>query len=228
VLATPQQERALRIFTSPFTFGRTYPVALADPAQGEYQFLARDAVFRSLAKVPSIFKGEPPADYSAFPTRPGFCDLLQQFERPGKAALSWVVAINIEENWMWFALKNPAVMPGRLFWVENKGRHQPPWSGRNSCLGIEDGCMYFDRGVAESSRPNPISCRGIPTSVNLTGRSPFEVRYIQGAVNVPKGFTDVGKAEFLPGEMVFASSSGATVCVPVDSGFLIPPEKSLS
>ncbi|MBN8708618.1 MAG: hypothetical protein BGO12_06445 [Verrucomicrobia bacterium 61-8] len=223
VLAMPRQERALRIFTSPFTLGRTYPLALADPSQGEYQFLARDTVFRSLARVSSIFKGEPPADYSAFPARPGFCDLLQQFERPGKGGLSWVAAINTEENWMWFAIKNPAVMPGRLFWVENKGRHQPPWSGRNCCLGIEDGCMYFDRGVAESSRPNPISRRGIPTSVNLSGKVPFEVRYIQGAINVPKGFGDVAKAAFLPGEAVFSSSTGTAVRFALDSDFLALP-----
>lgn len=223
VLATSRQEGALRIFTSPFSIGRTYPVALADPSQGEYQFLARDAAFHSLARIPSVFKGEPPADYSAFPARPGFCDLLQQFERPNRTGISWVAALNTEENWMWFALKNPAVMPGRLFWVENKGRHQAPWSGRNCCLGIEDGCMYFDRGIAESSRQNPISKKGIPTSVNLSGKNPFEVRYVQGAVNVPAGFGDVANAAFLPGEAVFLSASGVTVRLKIDTDFLIEP-----
>lgn len=224
ILAMPGRERALRIFTSPFGIGRTYPVALANPALGEYQSLARDAAFRSLARVPSIFKGEPPADCSAFPVRPGFCDLLQQFERPNGNGISWVAAINAEENWMWFAIKNPSVMPGRLFWVENKGRHQPPWSGRNSCLGIEDGCMYFDRGVVESCRPNPISRKGIPTCVNLSGKQPFEVRYIQGAVNVPRGFADVATARFLSGEAVFSSSTGRDVRFALDTGFLsLPP-----
>jgi len=223
ILAMPRREKALRIFTSPFVIGRTYPVALANPALGEYQFLARDAAFRSLASVPSIFKGEPPADCSAFPARPGFCDLLQQFERPNGGGISWVAAINTEENWMWFAIKNPSVMPGRLFWAENRGRHQPPWSGRNSCLGIEDGCMYFDRGVAESCRPNPISRKGIPTCVNLRGKHPFEVRYIQGAVNVPRGFSDVANTDFLSGEAVFSSSTGQNIRFALDTSFLSSP-----
>ncbi len=220
VLAAPRQEKALRLFTGPFAIGRTYPLPLSNPSEGEYQFLARDVAFRSLSRVSSIFKGEPPADCSAFPARPGFCDLLQQFERGGKKSPSWVAAINTGENWMWFALKDPSVMPGRLFWMENKGRHKAPWTGRNSCLGIEDGCMYFDRGIAASCRPNPINRRGIPTCVTLDGRRPFTMRYIQGAARVPAGFTDVARVEFPPGEAVFHSSSGAAVRLPVDHGFL--------
>jgi hypothetical protein len=219
VLRMPEREKALRISTSKFSFGRTYPVALANPAAGEYQWVARDAGFRSLSRVPSIFKGEPLGDCSAFPIRPGFCDLLQQFERPSKAGLSWVAAINTEEHWMWFALKNPNLMPGRLFWIENRGRHAPPWSGRNSCLGIEDGCMYFDRGLAASSRANPISRQGIPTCVRLDGNHPFEIRYIQGAVNVPPGFLDVAKVDFVQGSATFHSPNGKRVRVPMDHQF---------
>lgn len=221
-LRMPAREKALRVSTGKFATGRTYPVQLANPAAGEYQWLARDAGFRSLSRVPSIFKGEPPADCSAFPTRPGFCDLLQQFERPSKSGLSWVAAIHTEEHWMWFALKDPALMPGRLFWIENKGRHGIPWNGRNSCLGIEDGCMYFDRGVAESSRTNPISRQGIPTCVRLDARRPLEVRYIQGAAKVPAGFRDVRSVTFTPGAATFHSPTGQRVKVAVAHEFCLP------
>jgi hypothetical protein len=221
-LRVPQTERALRISTSRFDIGRTYPIALANPAAGEYQWLARDAAFKSLSKVPSIFRDEAPGDCSAFPTRKGFCDLLQQFEKPPrKPTLSWVTAVNTEENWLWFAIKNPVQMPGRLFWIENHGRHGHPWNGRNSCLGIEDGCMYFDRGIAESSQPNPISRQGIPTHINFQAKQPYEVRYIQGAIPVPARFDQVAIVDFTPEGLVFHSAKGQKVTAPLDYGFLL-------
>ena len=223
ILRMPRQEGALQVSTSKFTIGRTYPVILANPAAGEYQWLARDASFRSLDRVPSIFKEEGPGDCSRFPVRPGFCDLLQQFERAPKKPNripSWAAAVNNEENWLWFALKNPAIMPGRLFWIENKGRHHAPWSGRNSCLGIEDGCMYFDRGLAESIRPNPISKLGIPTSVQIRKNQSLDVRYIQGAIAVPPGFDRVADVSFTAQSAEFRSDSGQAVVIPVDTGFL--------
>jgi hypothetical protein len=222
ILRTDGDEGTLLISTSKFLLGRTYPVPLANPGAGEYQYLAQDAPFRSLSRVPSIFRNQPPCDCSAFPARRGFCDLLQQFEKPtgGKKVPSWVAAVNVAEGWMWFALKDPALMPGRLFWIENHGRHGVPWNGRNSCLGIEDGCMYFDRGIAESSRPNPINRRGIPTSVLFSAKRETEIRYIQGAARVPRGFDRVEKVRFIAGAAVFHSRSGRDLNVPVQHSYL--------
>lgn len=222
ILRTSGEERTLLISTSKFFVGRTYPVPSADPVAGEYQSLASDVPFRSLQRVPSIFKNQPPSDCSAFPVRRGFGDLLQQFEKPaaGRIAPSWVAAVNIAEGWMWFALKDPAMMPGRLFWIENHGRHGVPWNGRNSCLGIEDGCMYFDRGIVESSRANPINRTGVATSMQFPGNRPVDIRYIQGAVRVPRRFGRVENVEFRPGAAIFHSESGKKVCVPVKYDFL--------
>jgi hypothetical protein len=221
ILRTTGEDRTLLISTSKFFIGATYPVASANPAEGEYQSLAMDARFRSMAKVPSIFRGQTPSDCSAFPTRRGFGDLLAVFDKPGsgRPAPSWVTAVNIAEGWMWFALKDPSVMPGRLFWIENKSRHGSPWSGRNCNLGIEDGCMYFDR-VAESCGKNPINRHGIPTSHAFPGNRTVEIRYIQGAVRVPRGFDRVAKVRFSPGAAVFQSESGGTTTVPVKHDFL--------
>lgn len=222
ILRMPKREGALHLSTSKFAFGRTYPVPLANPAEGQYQWLARDAEFQSLGRVPSIFKDEKPGDCTNFPTRAGFCDLLQQFEKPRGNALSWVAAVNTEENWLWFALKDPRLMPGRLFWIENRGRHGKPWFGRNSCLGIEDGCMYFDRGVAESSRANPVSKRGVPTCVTFRADRTFEARYIQGAVKTPKGFDRVARVEFAKDAAIFHSTSGRKTVATVRMEFLRP------
>jgi len=172
ILAVPQRERTMLCSCSPFWRGCTYPVDFGSPAVGEYQSLAPGKTFRDLAKVPSIFRGRPAEDCTAFPTRPGFCDLVQVFERPAKRksnCLSWVTVVNTEEGWLWFALKDSRQMPGRTFWMENRGRHNPPWNGRNACLGIEDGCMYFDLGLVESCETKPDA--RIPEALNPVGRT---------------------------------------------------------
>lgn len=220
ILRMPQQQKALRIFSSPFSVGRTYPIATANPASCEYQSLVPDAPFSSLSSVPSLLEGEPECDCSAFPIRPGFCDLLQQFERTSSSKLSWVAAINLEESWIWFALKDAYVMPGRLFWIEDRGRHYAPWNGRNSCLGVEDGCMYFAEGLYDSCQSNPINQQGIPTCVHLDGETPVDIRYIQGAVNLPAGFTDVARLSLADSTITFHSSNNQTLEVPVNHLFL--------
>jgi hypothetical protein len=222
ILALPQREGALQLSTSPFRFGRTYP-RLFSSAAGEYQSLALDSEFHDLAKVPSIYRHEFPVDCTAFPARRGFCDLAQVFEKPVRSenVVSWVAAVNTESRWLWFAFKDPRVMPGRLLWMENGGRHGPPWNGRNACLGIEDGCMNFDLGLAASCQPNPISRRGIPTSVVLSGEQPFEIRYLQGVAPVPPGFDRVRTVRFEPGAATFCSASGKRVRVKVAHTFVL-------
>ena len=170
ILAVSEREQSLLCDCSPFWTGRTYPTSFGSPAAGEYESLAPGATFRDLRKVPSIFRARPLEDCTAFPTRRGFCDVIQVFEKPktrGVGLPSWFKAVNSDAGWLWFAFKDPRLMPGRVYWMENRGRHGAPWKGRNACLGIEDGCMYFDLGLAESARANPISRLGIPTSVQL-------------------------------------------------------------
>jgi hypothetical protein len=224
ILALSEGEQSLLCSCSPFRLGRTYPGVFSSPAKGEYQSLAASASFRELGKVPSLFRDEPPADCTAFPTRRGFCDLVQTFEQRAARSRgqqpSWIAAVNVEAGWLWFALKDPRVMPGRVFWMENHGRHSHPWNGRNACLGIEDGCMYFDRGLAESCRPNPISRLGVPTCVLLREGSPFEVRYIQGVARVPRHFGRVRKVTFGQQSATFHSSRSQPVTVPVRHEFL--------
>ena len=221
ILSVPEKERALQVSTSPFDLGLTCPGIFSNPRNREYQALLPGGGFSRLDQVPSRLLEEPVADCSAFPARFGYADLIQQFENPTPAGKSpaWVTAVNTADHWLWFAFKSPALMPGRVFWIENHGRHGNPWNGRNACLGIEDGCMYFASGIATSSRPNPASKRGIPTHVKLTGR-PFEVRYIQGAIRVPAKFQRVLTTTFQTGQATFTDTGGRSVTTPVNHAFL--------
>jgi hypothetical protein len=230
ILALPEREGAIRISTSPFKFGMTCPWLFSDPAKGEYQSLAIGATFTDLAKVPTRFKDMPDADCTVFPARRGHADLLQVFEDPSHPSTqpAWVTAVNTQEHWLWFAFKNPQLMPGRVFWIENHGRYGMPWNGRNHCLGIEDGCAFFDKGLAESAEENIINREGIPTCQELKAGQPFVVNYVQGALKVPEGFEQVATVEFKPGAVIFVSRHGLRASATVAHEFvrngLLPAE----
>jgi hypothetical protein len=221
ILAAPRTEGALRIAVRPFRLGLVCPHVFSNPLQREYQALEPGAEFADLARVPAWRKGEPEADCSAFPARRGFADLLGTFADPADAREpDWVTALNVEENWLWFAFKDAATMPGRAYWLENHGRHGEPWNGRNACIGLEDGCMYFDAGLAESVADNAVSRRGIPTCRELDGSVPFGVYYVQGAVRVPAGFERVTAVHFEADAVEFESVGGARVRAAVRTGFV--------
>jgi hypothetical protein len=213
-------EGSLRISTSPFRLGLTCPHPFSVPANGEYQSLAAGAEFADLARVPTQFVNPDTTDCSAFPARTGYADLVGLHEDPVPGAASWVTVVNGAAGWLWFALKDPSVMPARLLWMENRGRHGAPWAGRNCCLGIEDGCMYFDLGLAESATENLLTRRGFPTCRVLDGRTPFEVRYIQGALRVPPGFSRVVAARLEPNRVLFVDGAGTVARTAVRTTFL--------
>lgn len=219
ILALPQTARALVISMRPFRFGMTAPYRFGDPAKREYQSLAIGARFTDLARVPSIFRGEPDADRSAFPARRGFADLLEVFATSDPSP-DWFAAVNTEEHTLFYALKDPRVLPGRVLWIEDHGRHAPPWSGRNACLGVEDCCAFFDAGLSESAAPNVVNAAGIPTSHTLDGVHPFVVNVIQGVVRVPPGFGRVAAAELAPNRATFVSGRGQRVTARVHVDFL--------
>lgn len=207
ILPLPERDRLLLVSTSPFRVGFADPDLTRDTPHGECQSLLPGARFQELAEVPGRFADSPVVDCSAFPARAGYCDIMQTVEDGNGARPSWVAAVNTEDHWLWFAFKNPRIMPGRVFWMENNGRREHPWNGRNRCLGIEDGCMYFDKGLTVSAGPNPIRDLGIATTMEFTG-APVEIRYVQGAVRVPEDFDRVASVDFPPDHAVFTDGSG--------------------
>lgn len=222
-LAVPEKDGSLRLTTSPFQFGMTNPALFSDPQKGEYQSLQIGQRFTDLSKVPVLWKGEPDADCTSFPARTGFADLLAVFSKPAAELKgpAWVAAVNQEAGYVWFALKDPAVLPATVFWIENHGRHGSPWNGRNRCLGLEDVCAYFADGLVPSAKENDLNKAGIPTVINLSAERPTVVNYIQGAAKIPGGFGKVRRLEFSPGQVVIHSSTGKTVEAPVRYEFLM-------
>jgi len=221
-LAMPETEKMLRVSTSPFRFGLTKPAQFSDPAKREYQSLAIGARFTDLHHVPQIFKDSPDADCTSFPARRGFADLLCVVNEPSAktGGPGWTAAVDNEKHFCWFSLKDPAVLPITVFWIENHGRHAAPWSGRNNCLGLEDVCGMFADGLAPSLRDNELSKEGVPTSIELKADQPTSIRYIQGAVRVPDGFDIVKSIEFSPGKAKLVSAAGPAVEVPVRHEYL--------
>lgn len=205
------EHRPTQVFTSRVGFGMTFPWRFGEPANAEYQSRAMGADFISLHSVPSIFKDIPNADCSRFPSRRGFTDLLQVAVDADPGQPAWSAAVNSEEGYLWFSLRDPALLPSTLLWVENGGRHRPPWNGRNCCLGIEDVCSYFDCGSTSSAAANAFSERGYKTVQQFVSEHPLSIPYIQGIVSTPPGFSHVHAVRCDSFGATFADAAGREV-----------------
>ena len=221
-LAMPEKEGAVRIATSAFRFGMTCPSLFSDPKQREYQALLPGAKWTDLAKVPAAWKDAPDADLTRLPARYGYADLIQianeSWEKTNGPA--WTAATFPDAGYVWFSLKDPAVLRTTVFWMENHGRHGHPWNGRNNCLGLEDVTAYFADGLAASTRENLLTKEGVETAITLSADKPTAVNYIQGVVKIPDGFENVKTLEFGPGQVTFISVTGKRVTAPVRHEFL--------
>lgn len=221
-LAVPEKEGTLRVNVSPFRLGMTNPILFSNPAQGEYQALQIGQRFTELSKVPMAWKNTSDADCTAFPARKGFADLLAVCSEPADklGGPAWVAAVNQEQGYVWFSLKDPAVLPTTVFWIENRGRHGVPWNGRNRCLGLEDVCAYFADGLVPSLQDNVLSKAGIPTGIELTKDRATVINYIQGVAKVGKDFGGVKTIEFGDGQVTLVSGTGRKVVAAVRHEFL--------
>jgi hypothetical protein len=219
-LAVPAKEGSLPVATAPFRLGMTNPTVVGDPAERQYQSLAIGQRFTRLVRVPLLWKEPAFGDCTSFPIRTGFTDLLGVFPKLTKTP-AWTAATLQDEGFLWFSLKDPAVLPATLFWISNRGRHNAPWNGRNRCLGLEDVCGYFANGLAESLGKNVLNEAGIPTAVRLSPGEPTVINYIQGVVKVPRGFACVRSVSFSPGWVTFTSVTGKKVAAEVRHEFLL-------
>lgn len=223
-LTMPEAEGVVRVSTSPFRIGMTCPGVFSDPAAKEYQALASGQPFTDLANVPSAFKTPADVDCSRLPTRRGYADLLALVADEAKlgGGPAWTAAVNTQDRWAWFAIRDARVLPTTVFWIENHGRHGIPWLGRNNCLGLEDVCAFFADGLVPSIEPNVLSQQGVRTAITLDAAKPTEIRYAQGAVRVPEGFDEVKTIDFsTPGRIQLVATSGQAVTVPVRHAFVM-------
>ena len=221
-LAMPDKEGSVRLASSAFRLGMTYPGIFSDPKQREYQSLLPGARWTTLAKVPVAWKGEPDADLTRLPARQGHADLVQVVNEPWEKTNgpAWMTATFTEAGYLWFSLKDADVLNSTVFWIENRGRHGHPWNGRNNCLGLEDVTSFFADGLKASTSDNILNKEGVATSVKLEGTKPTIVYYIQGVVKIPDGFEMVKSLEFALGEVTFVSTTGKRVTTKVRHAFL--------
>lgn len=208
------------VSTSRFVYGQVFPKAFEVPENRGYSWLKPGAEFRSLEKVPTL-TGET-ADLTRYPARRGFEDLVMLVSDVA-APFAWIAVTFPQQRYVWFALKDPRILPETVFWLSNGGRHYPPWNSRHiNVMGLEEVCSYFHSGLAESARKNPISARGFPTSVALNPKKPLVVPYIMGVAKIPLGFDRVVSIRAAEGNrsIVLESASGRKAKAAVHLDFL--------
>jgi hypothetical protein len=220
-LQPPEEEGSMLISTSPFRFGMTGPRKDVPFDGGEYYALEPLQRFKSLNKIPTIWKNRDQkwADCTSFPRRRGFVDVISVYAKPDQE-FAWTAATVPSQGYVWFALKDPTVLPQTQFWMENHGRHQAPWSGRNFCIGIEDTCGYFAEGLDGSINENPVAKAGVATARTFTPQEPLSVNYIQGIARVPQGFGRVATITRTEDEITLVSTDKQEVTVGCKVGFL--------
>jgi hypothetical protein len=218
MLAFPTGQTPGQIALSPWHQGRVSRADFEDPARGGYTALRPGAGFDNLRRVPLANGGW--ADLTTYPAREGFEDLVMVSSQPDRS-VAWASVIYPDQGYLWFALKDPRVLASTVLWLSNGGRHYPPWSGRHRrVLGVEDVTSYFDYGLAESARSNPLSRAGIPTVLNLSPSRPLVINYIMGVVPLPRGFDRVRTVSIRKDGLVFKARSGHAVRHPVELAFL--------
>jgi hypothetical protein len=206
------------ISTSRFVHGQVFPGVFEAPENRGYQSLRPGATFRSIERVPLQAGGF--ADLSRYPARRGFEDLVM-LSADRRLPFAWTAVVFPGERYAWISLRDPRQLGHTIFWISNAGRHYPPWNGRHaSVMGLEDVMSYFHEGIAKSVRPNPLSRRGIPTSLQLHPKRPTTLNYIMAVVDLPAGFDRVQAIQPAKGGVELLAVSGKRAQCAVELAFL--------
>ena len=206
------------VSTSRFVRAQVLPEFFERPENRGYQALKPGAMFRSLERVPLLAGGT--ADLTRYPARPGYDDLVM-LTADANLPFAWNAVTFPRERHVYFALRDPRVLRHTILWISNGGRHYAPWNGRHtSVMGIEDVTGYFHHGLAESAKPNPLSRRGIPTTLMLNPKKPTAVNYIIAVAAIPAGFDRVAEIRAVKDGVELIATSGKRVRSPLDVEFL--------
>lgn len=127
----------------------------------------------------------------------------------------WTAATSPEGGWVWFALKDPRVLPATVLWLSNGGRTYAPWNSRHRhVIGMEEVCSHFHLGHAASIADNPMAARGTPTAITLGGT--VAIRYAFGLAPAPAGFGAVAEIRPAEGGVVLADAGGREAFAAID------------
>jgi len=218
MLKFPREEGSGLLSTSRILYGQVAPVPFESPANGGYQCLKAGSRITRLDWVETSDGNR--VDIGKYPARQGFEDLVMLVHE-SEPDFAWTAVTFPKQRYVWFSLKDPAVLRSTILWISNGGRYYPPWNGRHlGVMGIEDVTSYFHYGLAESVRRNPVNREGFPTCVRLRKKDPLTVSYIMGVAAIPAGFGKVKAIKREPGGIVLSSSEGIQIKTAVDTKFL--------
>ena len=200
-------DTGLKLSFSPKRFGLT-PQRVADenPTDG-ISTLTYPQVFTELSRLQTARGGT--VDATLHPYAPRTEDHIYMFEAAG-ADLGWSAAVNRAEGYVFFALKNPKILPTTLLWVSNYGLETPPFSGRHGdCLGIEEICSNLALGHAASVAKNPLSDQGIPTALTLNNTGTMVIDHAFGCIAVGPDWREITAIERNDDGIILHDAGGA-------------------
>jgi hypothetical protein len=218
-LAFPDIEGAAHLSFSKIACAHTYIEPTERPENRGYSWLRANAEINDPGAVPCVDGST--TNLCRYPARRGFEDIAILCAA-SDLEMAWSAATCPAQQFVWFALRNPAQLASTLLWFSNGGRHFPPWNGRHvNVLGIEDVTAFFHVGLAASVKPNLLSERGIRTCLEPEGGC-LSIPYIQGVVRIPQGFDRVVTIEAHPAarRITLRAASGAAVDTRCDVDFL--------
>ncbi|MGE0240706.1 MAG: hypothetical protein AB7F09_28430 [Parvibaculaceae bacterium] len=192
-----------RLSFSPKAAGFTPKAPLeTDPKRGRSVLLYPQR-FAALAEVRRADGGL--SDARLYPFDRDHEDLIIMSEAPG-ARLAWSAALAKAQGFLFFAVKDAAVLPHTVLWLSNGGRSYTPWNGRHhAVIGIEEASL--DHRLIDDPRDG---AAGLALGRDRTAT----VRYALGAIPVPENWTEVRDIGFGPDAITLVDASGDTRRVP--------------
>jgi hypothetical protein len=218
-LAFPDRAGAGALSFSRLVHARTYVDRLEQPTRGGYSWLKPNVEITDPCVVPGIDGSM--TDLTRYPARRGFEDIAILCADPTQD-FAWSAVTFAEEQYVWFALRDPKLLASTLLWFSNGGRHYPPWNGRHrNVMGIEDVTAFFHVGIAASCAENALSRQGIRTCIGAQRDARVSIPYIQGVARIPMGFDRVVSIERAAHDRIcLVAESGAAVEVGCRLDFL--------
>lgn len=219
-LRFPDRPKAGKLNFSEIACAHTYVHPTERPEEKGYSWLKANSPIQDLTAVPCMDGSV--TDVTRYPARRGFEDILI-VAAPPEPRPAWVTVTFPEEGYLWFALRDPRLLPSTLLWISNGGRHYAPWNGRHvDVMGVENICGFFHEGLAASARPNFLNDQGVATCHHLKGGETLTIPYIQGVAPLPEDFREVKKVLFSEPDFVkFVSPEGLIASVPCHHGFVM-------